>query len=130
MQNIGNTLISDSLPLDNGTPGLDLTNLGEQALFVVGDVHGQHDALVDTLNAFGKIKTPTGVTRHLVFLGDLIDRGPRSFDCLNITLSDDVAERAKADAVTRLLGNHELLFLDTLRHALNGDATTLRSAET
>jgi serine/threonine protein phosphatase 1 len=80
------------------------------AVMVVGDVHGQADALERLLTHFGKITTP-GLKRHLVFLGDLIDRGPDSRRCLDLALNRS-ADLARADDVTLLPGNHELMLRD------------------
>ena len=44
----------------------------------------------------------------LIQLGDLIDRGPHSFDCLRVL---EVAERVIGWHTIRLLGNHEILAL-------------------
>lgn len=82
----------------------------DTAVMVVGDVHGQADALEHLLAHFGKITTP-GLKRHLVFLGDLIDRGPDSRRCLDLALVHS-ADMAKADDVTLLPGNHELMLRD------------------
>ncbi len=46
---------------------------------VVGDLHGEIDALNDLLGQLGYRKDGTHPDgRHLVFLGDLTDRGPDS----------------------------------------------------
>lgn len=62
------------------TPG----TLGEGVqLFAVGDVHGQGRALE---NALARIHTTPRLAdeRVVLFLGDLIDRGPDSFACLDM----------------------------------------------
>lgn len=69
-------------------------------------------------------------TDHLVILGDLIDRGPRSKEVLDLFLS----LKAKGQRLTILRGNHEVMLLDALRNPATesrfifagGDAT-LRS---
>ena len=88
----------------------------DTAVFAVGDVHGRESALVELLDVFSGLPTP-GQTRHLVFLGDLFDRGPSTLGAL----------RAVArwrdwgfDTMTWLLGNHELMFLDAVRAARSG----------
>lgn len=50
-------------------------------------------------------------TDHLLILGDLIDRGPRSKEVLDFFLSI----QAKGQRLTILRGNHEVMFLDALR---------------
>lgn len=85
------------------------------AILLVGDVHGQRDAFEALLARLARIPTP-GATRHLVLLGDLIDRGPDSLGCLETGLAR-AADMAGADTVTRLPGNHELMLADALETA-------------
>lgn len=72
---------------------------------VVGDIHGHADALERMLDELG-YEVRHGVYRHplrrLVFVGDLIDRGPGQVRVLSIA-------RAMVDAGSALmvLGNHE-----------------------
>jgi hypothetical protein len=92
-----------------------------QALFpgpidVVGDIHGEIDALRDLLrvlgyDAFGE--HPAG--RRLVFVGDLCDRGPDS-----IAVARLVGELAARGAAQCVLGNHELNVLREARKEGNG----------
>lgn len=83
----------------------------EAQLFVIGDVHGQAGALGAALDGIGRVPG-TGMPRRLVFLGDLIDRGPDSLGAVRLALG--AADRAKVDAVTLLPGNHELMLIDGL----------------
>jgi serine/threonine protein phosphatase 1 len=108
---IYNTFITD--PVNVGKA----LNLEKEAVFVIGDVHGHNTALISLLRAMGTIETAPDVDRHLVFLGDLIDRGPDSLGSLKTALGDEGGVLARADKITRLKGNHELLFLDTLEES-------------
>lgn len=65
---------------------------------IIGDVHGHYDGLMQLLDAIAP--SPDD---HIYFLGDLIDRGPKS---------SDVVEFVKQSQHTCLLGNHEQLMLD------------------
>ncbi len=84
-------------------------------LYAVGDVHGRDDLLVELLamiEADSSKRSPA--RRIIVFLGDLVDRGPSSAE---------VVERLRTyrPAGTRLvflMGNHE----DVLLRILDGDA--------
>jgi serine/threonine protein phosphatase 1 len=80
-------------------------------IFAIGDVHGQAQVLAATLDAIGGVPRSAS-HRCLIFLGDLIDRGPNSLAAI------DIAETAKArscvDEVIILPGNHELMLLDAL----------------
>lgn len=92
-----------------------------QALFdgpldVVGDVHGELDALRALMGVLGydaRGGHPGG--RRLVFVGDLCDRGPDSPGVL--ALARRMIEEGRAQAV---LGNHELNLLRESRKHGNG----------
>jgi hypothetical protein len=76
-------------------------------LDVVGDVHGEIDALRDLLGHLGYAddgRHPEG--RRLVFLGDLTDRGPDSPAVVDLVQSLVAAGRAQC-----VLGNHDLNIL-------------------
>lgn len=74
-------------------------------VFAIGDVHGQADLLEQVLE---KIRdTPRNCAeRHLVFLGDLIDRGPSSIRTVELAMQG--AALANADTLHVLPGNHDL----------------------
>jgi len=88
-------------------------------VYAIGDIHGCDDQLARLLAAIAEDEATRGPARTtLIFLGDLVDRGPASAA---------VIERLRQLADTRpdtrfLLGNHEEVFLD----ALNGDPKALR----
>ena len=67
---------------------------------VIGDVHGHYDGLMTLLEALAP-----GSDDRVYFLGDLIDRGPKSAQVL---------EFVKESSYQTLLGNHEQLMLDAL----------------
>jgi hypothetical protein len=76
-------------------------------LDIVGDVHGEIDALRQLLGHLGyddEARHPEG--RRLVFIGDLCDRGPDSPAVIEWVMAAVAAGRAQC-----LLGNHELLLL-------------------
>lgn len=92
---------------------------------VISDIHGCFLTLEKLLH-----KIDYKPTDHLVVLGDLIDRGPRSKEVLDLFLSI----QAKGYPLTLLRGNHEVMFLDALkdsslepRFLRAGGDTTLRS---
>jgi hypothetical protein len=81
--------------------------LFEGPLDIVGDIHGEIDALSALLGMLGYDETgghPGG--RRLVFVGDLCDRGPDSPAV--IELVKGLVERGQAQCVA---GNHELNLL-------------------
>jgi hypothetical protein len=86
------------------------------AIDVVGDIHGEIDALLDLMAVLGYRADgvhPDG--RRLVFIGDLSDRGPDSPAVLDIV--SDLVHRGLAQC---LLGNHELNLLRDARKEGNG----------
>lgn len=80
---------------------------------LIGDVHGHLEPLIELLNHLGYDDRGLhqGGARRLVFVGDLIDRGPDSEALLDFV--QDLVEAERAHAV---LGNHELnVMLDRKR---------------
>jgi serine/threonine protein phosphatase 1 len=69
---------------------------------VIGDVHGQTDKLRSIIGQLAKI--PDISKRWIVFIGDLVDRGPDPAG--TVRLYCDLAKQH--DRVTWLCGNHEL----------------------
>lgn len=85
-------------------------------IYVVRDVHGCAHLLDALLNAFGEVNTCTVKLPRLVFLGDLINRGPETIKTLQRWAEE--APIPGISAVDRLMGNHEqLLLLATQRDA-------------
>jgi len=81
--------------------------LFDGALDLVGDVHGEHEALDHLLQALGYDAAgdhPEG--RRLVFVGDLTDRGP---DSVSVVLK--VARLVRDGRAQCIAGNHELNIL-------------------
>ncbi len=98
--------------------------------YVIGDIHGRLDVLEvlkDAIERDDAARDPSNTT--VVFLGDLIDRGPESAGVI------DLARRWGDEREVRYLaGNHEEMFLnsfedrETLRHFLkHGGRETLLS---
>src|SRR5262249_15289959 len=74
--------------------------------FALGDVHGCDVALRTLLERVELRPDDT-----LVVLGDVVDRGPRSKEAIDVLL--DVAERCQ---MISIMGNHEEMMLDVLAH--------------
>lgn len=72
---------------------------------LIGDVHGCADALQELLELMG-YRCLAGVWRHprrkAIFLGDLIDRGPKIRETLHL-----VHDMVVADQALCIMGNHE-----------------------
>ncbi|WP_267388031.1 metallophosphoesterase family protein [Sphingomonas sp. GC_Shp_3] len=81
-------------------------------LYAIGDIHGRRDLLDDVLRQIEEQEAQSdGVPSEIIFLGDLIDRGPDSADVVERV----VQLRASGRPVSVLLGNHEEIFLRILR---------------
>jgi serine/threonine protein phosphatase 1 len=83
--------------------------LAGETVFVVGDVHGCARELSALLGAISETATGPGRRRRLVFLGDMIDRGPDTIGTLKIWAKGEVA--LGVDRIDRLMGNHEQMLL-------------------
>ena len=103
-----------------GRSGQPATAPGER-VYAVGDVHGRADLLQEMLAIVARHAAslrPVARTQ-LVFVGDIIDRGPDSRKAL--ALFNDA--RHRMPELVTLLGNHEEMLL----RSLAGDETALRS---
>ena len=72
---------------------------------VIGDVHGHADALIELLAAMDYVESDGAWAHHerqAIFVGDLIDRGPKQIDSVRIARA--MVEAGSAQIV---LGNHE-----------------------
>ncbi len=91
-----------------------------QAAYAIGDVHGRLDLLEDLLSRISRDarRHEADELRHLVLLGDYIDRGPESRGVVERLLDEPMP----GFAGTYLMGNHEeamLAFLDGLSDGLD-----------
>jgi serine/threonine protein phosphatase 1 len=78
----------------------------ETEVFAIGDIHGRSDllaALIDEAAREPKLRDK----RAIVFLGDLIDRGPDSIGAIDLAMA--AKARVGADEAVALMGNHETL---------------------
>lgn len=85
-------------------------------IFAVGDVHGEYDSLAKLLinnSIIDKNLNWIFGDGHLVFIGDLVDRGERVTDVLWLVYQ--LAEQAELSGgrVHTLMGNHEALVLNS-----------------
>lgn len=103
-------------------------------IYVVGDVHGHDDKLARVHSYVGSDLHHRPVERPLlVHLGDLIDRGPASAQCIARLASGPPLQGVPT---VSLMGNHERMLLEALagkyhddvdRWLDNGGAATLHS---
>lgn len=118
------------------------------AFDIIGDVHGCADELATLLGKLGyrvtwpsqadpatspglglpSVETPPG--RRIIFVGDLVDRGPRSADVLRLVLA-----MTRSGGALLVPGNHDMKFLRWLKgekvamtHGLDATVRSLEGA--
>ena len=79
-------------------------------VYAVGDVHGCLPELNRLLDAIDKDLAGDQIESHLVFLGDLVDRGPQSAGVIDRILEHGLP----TDRWDCLMGNHEEVMLNCL----------------
>lgn len=76
-------------------------NRSDKEIYVIGDIHGNLYSLTKLIEMINK-NNP----KRVIFLGDLVDRGPKQLECLLIVLSLKILEPKR---YYLLKGNHETL---------------------
>jgi serine/threonine protein phosphatase 1 len=100
--------------------------IGGETVFAIGDIHGcapELGALLDTVVLLAREQTGQ---RRLVYLGDIVDRGPDTIGALRLW-AEDAAARG-VERIDRIIGNHEIVMLLTLAgspHAAKAEAMWL-----
>lgn len=82
-------------------------------IYAIGDVHGEAERYGRLLGYIDErhARLYPGRDRKIVQLGDLVDRGPDSFQTMHIAME---LEQARPDEVVHLRGNHEQMMLEAL----------------
>jgi serine/threonine protein phosphatase 1 len=78
----------------------------EAEVFAIGDIHGRSDLLAALLDEAAR-EPKLRDKRAIVFLGDLIDRGPDSLGAIDLAAGAKVRIGANEDIA--LMGNHEAI---------------------
>ena len=101
---------------------------------IIGDIHGCYDELCELLERLGYVVSKEQTMAHslqnrkLVFLGDLVDRGPKSPEVLRMVMSMVQAKQAYC-----VLGNHDGKLLRKLKgsnvQVKHGLETTMEQLE-
>ena len=87
---------------------------GVDRVVALSDVHGAYDSMVRTLQQAGIIDDTlawSGGAAHLVIVGDLLDRGPKSREAMDLLMRLEGEAAAANGRVHVLLGNHEAMNL-------------------
>ena len=83
-----------------------------EAVVAIGDVHGDFDDFVIILQRAGLIDAQhhwTGGQTTLVQVGDLLDRGPKPREVMDLLISLEKEAPKAGGRVVSLLGNHEMM---------------------
>ena len=93
----------------------------EQRIIGIADVHGDLTDFVALLQQTGLINENrqwSGGATVLVQLGDMVDRGPKSRECLDLLMDLERQAPQQNGKVIALLGNHEVMtMMGDLRYA-------------
>lgn len=85
---------------------------GVERIVAVSDIHGAYDSFVDVLNHAGIVDAQlnwSGGRTHLVIVGDVLDRGPKSRRALDLIMKLESEAGAEGGMVHMVLGNHEVM---------------------
>jgi hypothetical protein len=99
---------------------------GVRKIVAIGDLHGAYEPFVEILQGLriidDRLRWIAGTT-HLVQMGDIMDRGTKARDILDLIRRLEVEARAAGGAVHLLLGNHEEMTVLGLSFELKGYVT-------
>ncbi len=100
----------------------------------IADVHGAYDAMVETLrkaNVIDEELAWSGGDTHLVIVGDLLDRGPRSRDAMDLLMRLESEAPEAGGKVLVLIGNHESMnLIGDLRYVSKAEYAAFADDET
>jgi hypothetical protein len=102
-----------------GAPALspaaeDICDVQAPKVVAVGDVHGAYDNFVEILKMAGLVDEDAhwvGGTTHLVQTGDVLDRGEKALEVLDLLMRLEKEAKKAGGRVHALLGNHEAMNL-------------------
>ncbi|MGZ4815631.1 MAG: metallophosphoesterase [Terriglobales bacterium] len=99
----------------------------------IGDVHGDYDDFVAILQKTGLIDQArhwSGGETTLVQLGDLIDRGPKPRDVMDLVMALEPDAKKAGGRVVSVLGNHEIMnVMGDLRYVTPENYATFADAK-
>ncbi|MBO9427951.1 metallophosphoesterase [Sulfitobacter sp. R18_1] len=89
----------------------------DEQIFAIGDIHGELASMEAALEYVRENRDPSR-TSHLIFLGDLVDRGADGMKCMKMAW--DACERTGVDKRTVLIGNHEMMMFHSITPLADG----------
>jgi len=100
----------------------------------ISDVHGAYEAMVETLTSVGILDDKlawAGGDSRLVIVGDLVDRGPRSRDVMDLLMRLEGEAVAAGGHVHVLYGNHESMnMIGDMRYVSKAEYAAFAADET
>ena len=107
---------------------------GADRVVAISDVHGAYDAMVSTLKNVGLLNDElewAGGTARLVIVGDILDRGPRSRDAMDLLMRLENEAQTTGGYVHVLIGNHESMnMIGDLRYVSKEEYAAFAADET
>ena len=107
---------------------------GAERVVAISDVHGAYDAMVSTLQNVDVLDDSlawAGGTTRLVIVGDLLDRGPRSRDAMDLLMRLESEAEVAGGYVHVLIGNHESMnMIGDLRYVSKQEYAAFADDET
>ena len=107
---------------------------GAERVVAISDIHGAYDAMVATLQNVGVLDSElawAGGKTHLVIVGDILDRGPRSRDAMDLLMRMEGEAEAAGGYVHVLIGNHESMnLIGDLRYVSKEEYAAFAGEET
>lgn len=107
---------------------------GADRVVAIADIHGAFEAMVETLQQANVIDNElvwSGGTTHLVIVGDILDRGPKSRDAMDLLMRLEGEALAAGGAVQVVIGNHESMnMIGDLRYVSKAEYAAFADDET
>ena len=105
-----------------------------ERVVAISDIHGAYGAMVRTLEQAEVIDASeawSGGTTHLVIVGDLLDRGPKSRQAMDLLMRLEDEAAAAGGRVHVLIGNHEAMnLIGDLRYVAKEEYAAFSAEET
>jgi hypothetical protein len=106
----------------------------DSRVVALSDVHGAYEAMVETLANAGILDDSlawVGGSTRLVIVGDMVDRGPRSRDVMDLLMRLESEAIAAGGYVHVLYGNHESMnMIGDLRYVSKAEYAAFAADET
>lgn len=107
---------------------------GAARVVAIADIHGAFDAMVETLQRTRVIddqRNWSGDDTHLVIVGDILDRGPKSRDAMDLLMRLEAEAASAGGAVHVVIGNHESMnLIGDLRYVSKAEYAAFAADET